>query len=70
MMIMIMNQVLSLFQDFSLFTNMEPKKSSKLSTFKSKKPLERKVADDLVKKHILNQKLREKDIGTSFLDLF
>ena len=70
MMIMKTNQDLSLFQDFSLFNNMEPKKSNKLSTFKSKKPLERKVADGLVKKHILNQKLREKDIGTSFLDLF
>lgn len=49
---------------------MESKKSKKRSTFKTKKPLERKVADDLVKKHILNQKLREKDIGTSFLNLF
>lgn len=69
-MMMMMNQDLNLFQDFRLFNSMESKKSKKLSTFKPKKPLERKVADDLVKKHILNQKLREKDIGTSFLNLF
>lgn len=46
------------------------KTNSKLSTFKSKKPLERRVADDLVRKSEQNEKLREKDIGTSFLDLF
>jgi len=45
-------------------------KTNKFSTFKKKKPLERKVADDLVKKSEQNQKLREKNIGTSFLDLF
>lgn len=49
---------------------MANKKTNKLSTFKKKKPLERKIADDLVKKHEQNEKLREKDIGTSFLDLF
>jgi hypothetical protein len=49
---------------------MEKKKASKLSTFKKKKPLERKVADDLVKLHERNEKLKEKKIGTSFLDLF
>lgn len=49
---------------------MAKKKTKKLSTFKKKKPLERKVADDLVKQHERNEKLREKDIGTSFLDLF
>ncbi len=46
------------------------KKISKFSTFKKKKPLERKIADDLVKKSEQNEKLREKNIGTSFLDLF
>lgn len=50
---------------------MEKKKPvNKLSTFKKKKPLERKVADDLVKTHERNEKLREKKINTSFLDLF
>jgi len=34
------------------------------------KLLERKVADDLVKQHELNDKLREKKINTKFLDLF
>jgi len=49
---------------------MAKKKTSKLSTFKKNKPLERKVADDLVRLHERNEKLREKEIGTSFLDLF
>lgn len=49
---------------------MKKKKVNKFSTFKKKKPLERKVADDLVKKHERNEKLREKNINTSFLDLF
>lgn len=49
---------------------MKKKKVNKFSTFKKKKPLERKVADDLVKKSEENEKLREKNIGTSFLDLF
>lgn len=49
---------------------MSKKKINKFSTFKKKKPLERRVADDLVKKSEQNEKLREKDIGTSFLDLF
>ena len=49
---------------------MAKKKTDKFSTWKKKKPLERKVADELVKKSELNDKLREKDIGTSFLDLF
>jgi hypothetical protein len=49
---------------------MEKKKSNKFSTWKKKKPLERKVADDLVRKSEQNEKLREKKIGTSFLDLF
>jgi hypothetical protein len=49
---------------------MKKKKTNKLSTFKKKKPLERRVADDLVKQHERNEKLREKKINTSFLDLF
>ena len=49
---------------------MEKKKNNKFSTWKKKKPLERKVADDLVKQHERNEKLREKRKGTSFLDLF
>ena len=49
---------------------MSRKKVNKFSTFKKKKPLERKVADDLIRKSEQNEKLREKNIGTSFLDLF
>lgn len=49
---------------------MSRKKVNKFSTFKKKKPLERKVADDLIKKSEQNEKLREKNMGTSFLDLF
>ena len=49
---------------------MEKKKNNKFSTWKKKKPLERKVTDDLVRKSEQNEKLREKKIGTSFLDLF
>ena len=49
---------------------MKKKKVDKFSTFKKKKPLERKVADDLVRTHERNEKLRDKNINTSFLDLF
>ena len=49
---------------------MAKKKVNKFSTFKKKKPLERKVADDLVRTHERNEKLRDKKINTSFLDLF
>lgn len=49
---------------------MAKKKTDKFSTWKKKKPLERKLADDLVKLHERNEKLREKNIGTSFFDLF
>ena len=49
---------------------MKKKKTNKFSTFKKKKPLERKVADDLVKTHERNEKLRDKKINPSFLDLF
>ena len=49
---------------------MAKKKKNKFSTWKKRKPLERKVADDLVKQSELNDKLREKNIGKGFLDLF
>lgn len=49
---------------------MAQKKTNKFSTWKKKKPLERKVADDLVKQHERNEKLREKSINTDFFDLF
>ena len=49
---------------------MAKKKSNKFSTWKKKKPLERKVADDLVKQSELNEKLREKKIDINFFDLF
>ena len=49
---------------------MKKKKTNKFSTFKKRKSLERKVADDLVKTHERNEKLRDKKINTSFLDLF
>lgn len=49
---------------------MAKKEIKKFSTWKKKKPLERRVADELVKKSELNEKLREKHINTSFLDLF
>ena len=57
-------------QDYKLFIDMAKKERNKFSTWKKKKPLERKVADDLVKQSEKNDKLREKSIGTSFLDLF
>lgn len=60
----------SISQDYKLFIYMAEKKKNKFSTWKKKKPLERKVADDLVKQSELNDKLRDKKIGTSFLDLF
>jgi hypothetical protein len=49
---------------------MKKKKVNKFSTFKKQKSLERKVADDLVRTHERNEKLRDKKINTSFLDLF
>jgi hypothetical protein len=49
---------------------MAKKEKNKFSTWKKKKPLERKVADDLVKQSEKNDKLREKNIGKGFLDLF
>ena len=49
---------------------MAQKKTNKFSTWKKKKPLERKVADDLVKQHERNEKLREKSINTDFFDFF
>jgi len=49
---------------------MAKKERSKFSTWKKRKPLERKVADDLVKQSEKNEKLRQKNIGKGFLDLF
>ena len=49
---------------------MAKREKNKFSTWKKKKPLERRVADDLVKKSELNDKLREKRIDTNFFDLF
>ena len=49
---------------------MSSKKSKKLSTFKKRKPLERVVADQLVKQSEINEKLKDKEIDSSFLDLF
>ena len=60
----------NLSQDYKLFISMAKKKYDKFSTWKKKKPLERKVADDLVKQSEKNEKLREKNIGKGFLDLF
>ena len=60
----------SLSPDNKLFIIMTKKKVNKFSTWKKKKPLERRVADNLVKKSELNDKLSDKKIDTSFLDLF
>lgn len=60
----------SLSLNCKLFIYMKKKKTNKLSTFKKKKPHERKVADDLVKLHERNEKLRDKKINPSVLDLF
>lgn len=49
---------------------MANKLKGKFSTWKKRKPLERQVADKLVKTHERNEKLKDKNIGTSFLDLF
>jgi hypothetical protein len=49
---------------------MAKKERSKFSTWKKRKPLERKVADDLVKQSEKNELLRQKNIGKGFLDLF
>jgi hypothetical protein len=49
---------------------MKKTKTAKLSTFKKHKSLERKVADDLVRLHERNEKLRDKTIDISFFDLF
>jgi len=49
---------------------MAKQSKGKFSTWKKKKPLERQVADKLVKTHERNEKLKEKNINTSFLDLF
>lgn len=64
------NQVKSISPGNKLFINMAKKPINKFSTFKKRKPLERRVADNLVKTHEKNEKLKEKNINTSFLDLF
>ncbi len=69
-MMKIKNPEKSLSPDSKLFIIMTKKKVNKFSTWKKKKPLERRVADNLVKKSELNDKLRDKKIDTSFLDLF
>ena len=64
------NQAKNISPGNKLFINMAKKPLNKFSTFKKRKPLERRVADSLVKTHERNEKLKEKDINTSFLDLF
>lgn len=49
---------------------MTRKKSKIPSTIKARKPHERRVADDLVRQHEKNQKLKDKKIDKGFLDLF
>jgi len=49
---------------------MAKKQKKKLHTFPTRKPRTVQVADDLVKLHERNEKLKDKDIGTSFLDMF
>jgi hypothetical protein len=50
---------------------MAKKERNKFSTWKKKKPLERKVADDLVRQSEKNEKLREKTMRSlDFFDLF
>ena len=63
-------QVKSLSLVNKLFINMAKKPVKKFSTCKKHKPLERRVADSLVKTHERNEKLKDKNINTSFLDLF
>ena len=60
----------SLYQDSKTIYFMKKKKNNKFSTFKKKKSQERKVADHLVNTHERNEKLRDKQIGKGFLDLF
>ena len=64
------NQEKNLSLDNKLFINMAKKTVNKFSTFKKHKPLERRVADSLVKTHERNEKLKDKNINISFLDLF
>ena len=60
----------SLYQDSKTIYFMKKKINNKFSTFKKKKSQERKVADHLVNTHERNEKLRDKQIGKGFLDLF
>ena len=54
----------------NILQNIIKKKEIRIAELKKKKPLERIVADNLVKQHERNEKLREKEIGNKFLDLF
>ena len=60
----------NLYRDNKTIYSMKKKKNNKFSTFKKKKSQERKVADHLVNTHERNEKLRDKQIGKGFLDLF
>ena len=66
------NLVMSLSLDCNIFINManKGKTNKKLSTFKAKKPLERQVADKLVKLSERNDQLKEKSIDKDIFDLF
>jgi len=57
-------------QSYKLFISMKSNAKKPKLKGKRRKPLERKVADDLVKLHERNEKLRDKKVDSSFLDLF
>ena len=67
---MILTKKRTIYPDFNYLLNMAKQPKGKFSTWKKRKPLERQVADKLVKTHERNEKLKEKNINTSFLDLF
>ena len=67
---MILTKKRIIYPDFNYLLNMAKQPKGKFSTWKKRKPLERQVADKLVKTHERNEKLKEKNINTSFLDLF
>lgn len=48
----------------------KPNKQKRTLRGKRPKPLERKIADDLVRQSELNEKLRTKRISTDFFKLF
>ncbi len=58
-------------RSLTIYNKTMTKKKSKIpSTFKAKKPHERRIADDLVKQHEKNEKLKNKEINKNILDLF